>query len=540
MAYAESDSDTIHHEIGDRTECFDTPRVLTFHAEQEDINVTLDFMEAAGASFSTSIETFSQLTQDTQRVSRLLHRSLNSNLPLTERSKAQRSIAKDSTITDIDLLKDYTYFYLIVSSIPVELSKPEITDEQMPSLSDLLPKDNTIGGKLQSVFRSKKSEKAGTIATKKGFDVEALMDASLQMTAETSFQLERFYDAISLCHLIHLPNPVRKNHSVKAALRCAERAYTQPLINQETSVAEIINKNRGYHAAALRKIKDVLEDPLFQENYPEHFKQLNEFTYQYYLWETDADQYIQLADELYGETPPMEQEHTIGRAAVQTAESKQTTLPPEEPEQTVAPATESAVDQPEDEETVRLQEQYTELEKQVRNLASEYTELTDRWKVSAKTLKSNESFQSLVHNLVSGKTPEDNPDIDGVTKEEARKVAGMLYSLMYRCRDEHITASEIREELNDLRQKENELAEYCDQLRVTAFRIKQPSLGQLEEKYDTTISWMEENWPGLEVILKDNFPDETGFPFGVAEEIFRTRKKAHSNTEPEASALRTQ
>lgn len=540
MTYAESDSDTIHREIGDRTERFDTPGVLTFHAEQEDINVTLDFMEAAGASLPACAETFSQLTQDTNRVSRLLRESLSTNLPTTKRAKAQRSIAKDAMITDIDSLKDYTYFYLAVSSIPVELSKPEITDEQMPSLTKILRKNNTIGDKLQSLFRNKKTEKAGAIAARNGFDVDTLMDASLQMTAETSIQLERFYDAISLCHLMHLPDPVRKDHSVKTALRCAELAYTQPLLNKETSVAEIINKNRGYHAAASRKIEAVLEDPSFQENYPEQFKQLNEFAYRYHLWELATDEYIQLADELYGETPPTKQKHALGRTAVQTAESKQTTPPPEESEQPAAPATESTVDQPEDEETVRLQEQYAELETHVRNLASEYTELTDNWKVSAKALKSNEPFQSLVHNLVSGETPEDNPDIDGVTKEEARKVAGMLYSLMYRCQNEQITASEIREELNDLRQKENELAEYCDQLRVTAFRIKQPSLGQLEEKYDTTISWMEENWSGLEAILENNFSDETGFPFGVAKEIFGTRKKTHSNTEPEAPTFRIQ
>lgn len=528
--------------IEDRYELF-----VTHHAEQGDLDLTFDFMETAGASSTACAETFDRLTKDATVASCMAFVSLSPDAPLLERSKVRRIIETDSVVKNIEPLKKYILFCSAVSSIPLELSKQqEDVDERtlssIESFLDQLPDWD----RLQATLGSKKPEEFAAIATQNGFELGELVEASLQTAADTHIRVERLTNAVGLWYLMRLPGPIKKRHSVNKVLGRAGQAYMQPLMDEgETAVADIINKNRRHHAPAWRKIGDILNDPSFREDYPEQYSDLYELVLECSLREREADWYIEIADELYGEEPLTEQGHELGRAAVQTAETTQPTVSSEE---YASLTEESPAAQPEDEAGNESREKYKELNDRAQELAEGHAKLIKKWAVNGKELRrSEEAFQSLWGKLVVGrKTPEGYPDIDGVSKKDARKITGILQSLKHRCQNEQITAKkeekiqEIRDELDGICQNEDELAECRRRLRLVAHETKQPTQAQPSEGYSATIKWIKDNWPGLKGLLGEEFSGESKFPFSIAKEVFGSKQDTDEADETELASYSTQ
>ncbi|PSO42969.1 hypothetical protein BRC19_02850 [Candidatus Saccharibacteria bacterium QS_5_54_17] len=488
--------------------------VHLLYAEPGDINYTLNFMEAAGARTGHCQETLTQLSLQNQRLGRMLHDSLHDCRNQHQQLMAQRELRDSYETEDLHTLQECTELFATVSNIPLELAEAPQKGFAVAALRDQYSKTKT--GRMLPSKRSREHKPVAELASKKRFDTEELMDTSLQTTAELLLQLEFYYNAMNLCQLIDLPDYLRRDYSVKKTLRRAVKAYGEPVQLPGGEVSELIQNRRRPHQPARNTIAALVNDESFARHEPDTYARVATFAKLDQQWTERMFTYIEKADALFGEAPAESTSHSVGKTAVAAAETTETEQPP--PASLENQTTSTPESHPEQNASSdKLGPYYAELFQEADRISAEYTQLVENWQVTSKTLR-NYGFNPLTHSMVTGETLDEVPDVDGIPKEEAQKVAGILCSLMFR--EQHqAMAADIRAELQRLQNMENQLQQCYSELQTAAHQLKESVPTKPATMLGEDLQWIHDNWSGLEVMMQ-TFAARTGFPLKFARDVF--------------------
>jgi hypothetical protein len=487
--------------------------VHLLYAEPGDINYTLNFMETAGARTSHCLETLTQLSWQNQRLGRILHDSLHDCRNPHEQLMAQRELRDSYETEDFHTLQECTELFTTISNIPLELAEDPRRGFAVATLRDQYSKTKT--GRLLPPKRSREQKPVAELASNKRFDTEELMDTSLQTTAELLLQLEFYYNAMNLCQLIDLPDSLRRDYSVKKTLRRAVKAFDEPVQPPGGEVSELIQNQRRPHQPARKTIAALVNDESFARHEPDAHARVATFAQLDQQWTEQMFTYIEKADALFGEAPTESTSQSVGKTAVAAAETAETKQPPAFSENQTTSTPESHPEQ--DELSDKPGPYYAELFQEADRISAEYTQLVENWQVTSKTLR-NYGFNPLTHSMVTGETLDEVPDVEGIPKEEAQKVAGILCSLMFR-EQHHPIAADIRAELQRLQNMENQLQQCYSELQNAAHQLKESVPTKPATMLGEDLQWIHDNWSGLEVMM-GTFAARTGFPLKFARDVF--------------------